>query len=292
MPNESIRFRFETVLVAVLALVAVGCATTSAPRTTTTGVVRSKTVEGPCLVRPDFPGGLSQQYAESTFDAAVFRSCRQYAGLEPVDGSAVMGSFISCYQCEKGPSSTCSSKCLEPGQQPMPSDVWVSHVEEILKHCSSFNDPVLGMQELQGLPPQEGQPQDSWNVLVVEVTGPKDLFRPCTNPDPRTTGPCTEDFLDTYPCYDPDGCPGVDLKAKMEAHRSWMAGQAFGAWQVPGGYPWTRQGYTYNWSPDAPTIVGTSEYVIPGGTVIRVCGRMTASTFCHTNVSVIEALCD
>ena len=33
-------------------------------------------------------------------------------------------------------------------------------------------------------------------------------------------------------------------------------------WEEPGGYPWTRLGYTYNWSADSKTHYGASEYVI------------------------------
>jgi len=286
MRHERIRYRLGTAVTLVLALVAGGCATTAiAPPTAS---------DESCLVRPDFPGDLMEQYNASIFDSAVYRPCRQYGGLEPVDGPAVMGSFISCWNCQ-GSRDNCSSKCLEPGKRTLPSDAWVSHVDQVLEHCSQFDDVVLGMQQLQGLPPQEGQPTDSWNVLVVEVPGPQVLFRPCADPDPTNPGPCGEDFPETYPCYYPDGCEGMDLKKMMEDHRSWTAGHAFDSWQIPDtwfGYPWTRLGYTYNWSADAESIVGTSEYVVPGGTEIRVCARVKASEFCQSSLSEIEALCE
>lgn len=284
MWKESIRLGAAVTI--VLALAAGGCASTKVTFPAATGE--------PCLVRPHFSGDLLEQYNASIFDAAVFRSCRRYGGLEPVDGPAVMGSFISCWRCEDKVGN-CSSKCLKPGKQTMPSDVWVSHVDEVLEHCSQFDDVVLGMQQLQGLPPQEGQPTDSWSILVVDVPGPQVLFRPCADPDPTNPGPCGEKFPEEYPCYDPAGCQGVDLEAKMVEHRSWIAGQAFSAWKIPKiryGYPWTRQGYTYNWSADAATIVGTSEYVIPGGTEIRVCARVTATEFCRSSLAEIEALCE
>jgi hypothetical protein len=46
-----------------------------------------------------------------------------------------------------------------------------------------------------------------------------------------------------------------------------------------GGYPWTRLGYTYNWNPEA-SIEGTSEFVIPEGTSVEVCGVVPATEFC------------
>ena len=297
------RIRPWTLLVLALVLTA-GCATRTAvapgpapgaPQPAAATLAQATTAgSGACLRRPDFPGSLTEQYNASIFDAAVFRPCRQFDGLEPVTGRAVMGTFISCWKCG-GSGGSCSSKCLDPGFQKMPSDVWVSHGEQVLKHCSQFSDVVLGMQQLQGLPPQENQPPDSWNILVVEVPGPQVLFRPCANPDPTTPGPCGEDFPETYPCYDPNGCADNLLAARLEAHRSWIAGQSFSAWQIPDqwfGYPWTRQGYTYNWSATAESLGGTSEYVIPGGMKIKVCKRLTAAEFCQSSLSEIEAFCD
>jgi hypothetical protein len=65
-----------------------------------------------------------------------------------------------------------------------------------------------------------------------------------------------------------------------DAFAAWMAGQAFSAWQVPDGYPWTHLGYTYNWDPAASSIVGTSEYVIPQGTSVQVLGQVPAVELC------------
>lgn len=59
-----------------------------------------------------------------------------------------------------------------------------------------------------------------------------------------------------------------------------MAGQAFSAWRIPDGYPWTHLGYTYNWDPQAMSIVGTSEYVIRQGTTIKVTGLVPAVPYC------------
>ena len=138
-------------------------------------------------------------------------------------------------------------------------------------------------------------PEQTTALDTVEVPGPQVLFRPCANPDPTTSGPCSEDFPKTYPCYDPNGCADNLLAARLEAHRSWIAEQGFSAWQIPDqwfGYPWTRQGYTYNWNAEAETLVGTSEYVIPGGMMIKVCKRLPATEFCQSSLSEIEALCD
>jgi hypothetical protein len=278
----------------VLLIAAQGCAThgSTAPETPN---AKTKTASESCLQVPGVPGDLMEQYNASIIESAVFRPCRQVDELRPVTGRAVMGSLISCFLCGESGGS-CSRKCLDStGEQVMAGDVWVSHGEEVLEHCSQFSDVVLGLQQLLGLPPQLDQPQSSWQMLVVDVPGPQTLFRPCANPDPTTSGPCSEEFPATYPCYDPQGCEGEGLDAKMEAHRAWTAGQAFSSWQIPEtwfGYPWTRLGYTYNWNPDAPSIVGTSEYVIPEGTMIDVCTMIPAIEFCAMTPAEVEALCD
>lgn len=220
-------------------------------------------------------------YNKSIYVSAVFRADRQVSNLKQVTAQnvpVVMGSFMSCQGCNcqnRGSSAgTCSSKCcLGTGMQTMPTDVWVSFGDEVVSFCSKFRreDLILRMQQLQGLPPQSGQPMDSWKFLIVKVTSPDQLFRPCANPDPSTPGPCPADFV-----------AGVSTQ-----RQAWIADQALFAWQLytgepsTGGYPWTRLGYTYNWNPDA-SYVGTSEFVIPDDTQVQVCGVVSATDFCFS----------
>ncbi len=227
---------------------------------------------------------LNILYDAAIVDSAIYRVDRQSNQLWPITGSTAVGSFISCYQCtacyacrtnpaegsDNGSAcpmcSTCSSKCVEPGPQPAPSDIWVSPLRQIESFCKTFaaDDVVLRMQQLQGLPPNLDQPSDSWKFLLLSLQGPDQLFRPCANDDPTTPGPCLADF-------------GPEATEQLEA---WIAGQALSSWQLPQGYPWTRQGYTYNWNPNAPSIVGTSEYVIPQGTLVNVDALVNAVDYC------------
>jgi len=227
------------------------------------------------------PDSLVAIYNKSIYESAIFRADRQVSNLRQVTARnvpVVMGSFMSCQGCDcqstGGPGSGCSSKCcLGTSTQTMSSDVWVSFGDEVVSFCSKFprEDLVLRMQQLQGLPPQLGQPVDSWSFLVVKVTSPDQLFRPCADPDPSTPGPCPANFV-----------AGVSTE-----RQAWIAEQALFAWQLytgnpsVGGYPWTRLGYTYNWNPDA-SYVGTSEFVIPGGTQVQVCGVVAAADFCYS----------
>ena len=223
-------------------------------------------------------GELDKLYNQAIVESAVFRADRQVSDLQQVTKQnvpVIMGSFISCEGCscgDQGQASWCSGKCcVGKGTRAFSSDVWVSFSDQVYGFCSQFRrqDLPLRMQQLLGLPPQLEPPVDSWKFLVLRITSPDQLFRPCADPNPSTPGPCTESFPSS---------------ASVE-HQAWIANQAFFAWQQydgspsNGGYPWTRLGYTYNWNPEA-SIVGTSEFVIPGGTQVEVCGVVPAAEFC------------
>jgi hypothetical protein len=243
-------------------------------RLETAGFVERKTTEAS-------PTSLDGIYDAAVVNSAVFRAAHLVSDLWPVPATGVtaMGSFLSC-NCPGGGGGGCSSKCsLSPGSQVAPSDIWVSPADQLLEFCQSLpqdltaDQVVLKIQQLQGLPPQVNPDTCTWQILQLDVSNfevPEQFFRPCPDPDPTTTGPCPSDFENPVPAAT------VDFQA-------WMAGQAFSAWQIPDGYPWTHLGYTYNWDPDAPNIVGTSEYVIPQGTTVQVTGLVPAVPYCTQN---------
>jgi len=221
------------------------------------------------------PASLIALYNAAIVNSAVFRAEHQNSDLWPVTGSTQMGSLMSC-EC---PGDNCSAYCGLQSGQPAPTDIWVSPADQVLQFCQSFpssltaEQVILKLQQLQGLPPQTGQEPCTWQILQVTIDNPQvpeQFFRPCPDPDPTTTGPCPATF-------DPS-----DSQATV-AFQAWMAGQAFSSWQIPGGYPWTHLGYTYNWDPDASSIVGTSEYVIPRGTTVQVVDQVPAIELCTNN---------
>ena len=220
---------------------------------------------------------LNAKYNVAIFDAAVFRADRQDAELDPVDRSSLeVTSFISCYRCEScrgcpqrncEACQTCSPLCLEGEQSlPSPAEIWVTPIPQLEEFCAAIpkDQLVLRLQQYLGLPPIPGQPFESWRFLDFTLDQPEALFRPCTDPDPTTSGPCTESFP-----------AGASL-----AHRSWIADQALSSWQLPDGYPWTRLGYTYNWNPDSESVIGGSEYVVPEGAPVTVRGLDPLTRYC------------
>lgn len=217
---------------------------------------------------------LQEIYDAAIYKSAIFRAENQVDTLQPVTGPTRMGSMISCDCATQG---ACSGKCsLIPGSTVAPSDIWVSRADQFLELCQSFPQDLTGeqvilkLQQLLGLPPQINQDACTWKVLQLEVDGlevPEQFFRPCANPDPTTPGPCP-----------PTLSPPTD--AATTAFQAWLAGQGFAAWQLPHGYPWTRLGYTYNWDPQARSIVGVSEYVIRKGSPIDILDLVPAIELC------------
>ena len=130
-------------------------------------------------------------------------------------------------------------------------DVWVTLEPEVRERCARFDAGTRTerLQQLLGLP-KTAQPR---MFVSLRVNVP-DMFRPCPDADVFTTT-----------------CAAQPASATSE-HLAWMARQSFTAAQVPGGYPWTRLGYTYDWSPDADFRYGASEYVIRQNAVVQVIG--------------------
>ena len=268
----------------VLMVSVVGCATQGRPASRAGALVQHR-LEAAGIVHKTAeaasPTSLDGIYNAAVANASVFRAKHLVSDLWPVPaaGTTAMGSFISC-NCPAGGGGGCSSNCsFSPGSLVVPSDIWVSRADQLLQFCQSLPqdltaaDVVLKIQQLQGLPPQVNPDPCTWQILQVNVTGlqvPDQFMRPCPDPDPTTTGPCPSDFANPVPEAN------VDFQA-------WMAGQAFSAWQIPNGYPWTHLGYTYNWDPQASSIVGTSEYVIRQGATIQVVGLVPAVPYCTQN---------
>ena len=140
-------------------------------------------------------------------------------------------------------------------------DVWVTLEPEVRERCRTFDAAMRAerLHQLLGLP---NSPESRMFVsLRVNVA---DMFRPCADADVFTTS-----------------CAAQPATAASTEHLAWMARQSFTAAQVPGGYPWTRLGYTYDWSPNARQRYGASEYVVRRNAVVQVIGvPHTAEEYC------------
>lgn len=134
-------------------------------------------------------------------------------------------------------------------------DTWVTLAPQIQEFCKGLvlNDDrmTLRLEQLLGLPPHDGKTR-----FVEFWVDPADLFRPSA--DPAITDHEAElDF------------PGSELfVAVSSAHITWYDNQVATSYG-PGGYPWTRLGYTYDWG-NPLSEVGLSEFVIRTGATVTV----------------------
>ncbi len=141
-------------------------------------------------------------------------------------------------------------------------NVWVTLVPEVREICRNFKgaeaDIELRLEQLLGLPVTS-----SYTQFVEMDVRREDIFRPCPNPDPQLTT-CADAF--------PQGV--------SPEHATFIANQALSSWKIPGGYPWTRLGYTFDWSPDAKSRYGASELVVRKGSKVNVTSITKSAAYC------------
>jgi hypothetical protein len=141
-------------------------------------------------------------------------------------------------------------------------NVWVTLVPEVREICRNYKgseqDIELRLEQLLGLPTTA-----SYTQFVEMEVRREDIFRPCPNPDPQAST-CTDSF--------PQGV--------SPEHTAFMANQAFSSWRLPGGYPWTRLGYTFDWGPEAKSRYGASEFVVRKGSKVNVTAITKSAAYC------------
>lgn len=132
-------------------------------------------------------------------------------------------------------------------------DSWVTMSPELKGKVKGENpkDIDMRLKQLLGLPPGS-----TYSYFVEMWVQPKDLFRPC--PDKEIT----------------DNSCGLCFPPNTDStHRDWINSQRLSRFFVcdtAARYPWTELGYTYDWSPENPTHVGCSEYVIRKNSYVYV----------------------
>lgn len=127
--------------------------------------------------------------------------------------------------------------------------VWVTTYAEMIRKCASScteSDFDLRMKQLLGLHP------NTTITYAVEMSVPlENLFRPCYSPETHTKA-----------------CPMEYPKGVDGDHVRWIEDLKKISYLPYTGYPWTRLGYTYDWS-GGKTKYGLSEFVIkPGSNII------------------------
>lgn len=206
---------------------------------------------------------LMARYNQAIRQAAVWE-LSHVQHLNPAPDTAtelVVGTFTSWagYRAPSYPNSITLSQ-----------DVWVTLVPEVRDSCQGSADgAVLRLEQRLGLPPQSG------DSLVVEMqVAARDVFRPAADPAITTPYPCGDSII--------SGCGEHFPDPVSPAHVYWIANWILQAWSIPGGYPWTRLGYTYNWGPTSVTHYGASEYVVRKNSQAMVLSVTPAGQYCST----------
>lgn len=167
---------------------------------------------------------------------------------------------------------------LQPGQTiPAAVDLWVVPAPQMYTEIRAEDPlgaalaPKLAASQYLGLPPR------NTNDAVVSLwVSPATLLRPAIDPrtdthELETSFPLTLQNVPLTPApvlpKDPPG-PGF---SSVPDYAAWFLDRQSVIYNftVSGGpYPWTGLGYTYNWNPAAPDVVGASEFVIPRGSPV------------------------
>jgi hypothetical protein len=136
--------------------------------------------------------------------------------------------------------------------------------KEKLKDVPNQSDRILRLEQLLGLPPQNGK------TRFVELwVNPDNLFRPSADSevtDRNAFGEFTQ--IPVSP----------DTSIKL-SHLQWFENLKSQSYNATGGYPWTRMGYTYVWG-NPNNEVGLSEFVINTGAAIEVKSVQTTDKYC------------
>lgn len=205
---------------------------------------------------------LLATYERAVFDSAVYQS-RNLRPLRPLTPDA-NGEVIVA---------TATSMDGKVGEL-LPvkgAGVWVTGVPEVRDICRAFTgDVVMQVRQLLGLPPDAHIPR----VITLRVKA-SDIFRPAVDPRVTTAAPCEQ--LHDAPA--PADCGNVFPSNTTPSHYQWIATQAFELHELPGGYPWTHLGYTYNWAPNKDRY-GASEYVIRAGSPALIVENVSTEAYC------------
>lgn len=173
--------------------------------------------------------------------------------------SAQVASYYLCPPEGCEPDDTCMEGKECPNYR---FDSWVTVAPELKEFFGNTTPRPLRIAQLLGLPPGDA---DRKAYMLEMYVSPRDLFRPC--PDPEVTDcQCELDFPDDlFRVYDPTALIYADQNAvnAFVDYQEWFENRTEFIFTAQYPYPWTRLGYTYDWgSPD--NTIGLSEFVVHG----------------------------
>lgn len=138
-------------------------------------------------------------------------------------------------------------------------EVWTTAAPHLQQFCRGIGgDVTTRLEQRLGLPPGVGKDR-----IVAFWAEPSAIFRP--TPDPEI-----EDMVASL-----EFPPGTS-----DEHIAWIEGLREASYGEDG-YPWTQLGYTYDWSPEADSEVGLSEFVARAGTPVVIASVAAQREYCR-----------
>ena len=231
---------------------------------------------------PPSAAALQTMYSSATYDARTVTSAKISRNLTPItnDNPALIwennipGSRVLMLSWIRSSDARYYDGTVDPACRPgsanctLKADLWVTAAPEMKTFFLGTAPQPLRIAQLLGVPPEYASEARSMVELWV---APKDMFRPC--PDPEITDrECETGFpSDPFRTFS-----STDLVRATEGP-GWNVFMNYTGWfnnrkdyiytdprnyPASSPYPWTRLGYTYDWG--SPSHIGLSEFVVHG----------------------------
>jgi hypothetical protein len=231
---------------------------------------------------PLSPSALQTLYSSAVYDARSVTPAKISVNLTPITNdnanliweNGIPGSRLLVLSWIRSSDAKYYNGSNDPACVPgatdctLKADLWVTVVPEMREFFHGKPPQPLRIAQLLGVPPEYALEERSMVELWVS---PKDMFRPC--PDPEISDrECQAEFpADPFRTFS-----STELLRATEGP-GWNVFMNYTGWfnnrrnyiytnprnyPASSPYPWTRLGYTYDWG--SSSHLGLSEYVVHG----------------------------
>jgi len=221
-------------------------------------------------------------YSSATYDARTVTSAKISRNLTAITSdnrdliweNGVPGTRVLMLSWIKTSDAKYYNGTVDPACRPgsadctLKADLWVTVAPEMKHFFQAMPPQPLRIAQLLGVPPEYAAEERSMVELWVS---PKDMFRPCPDPEISDHECQTEFPSDPFRTF-----PSTELVRATEGP-GWNVFMNYTGWfnnrknyiytnarnyPASSPYPWTRLGYTYDWG--SSNHIGLSEFVAHG----------------------------
>lgn len=144
--------------------------------------------------------------------------------------------------------------------------VWVTTAPQVKNFCSTYKgegDKLgLRLKQYLGL-----NPDWQYDVFVELWVDPKDMFRPCVDPE-VSDSQCQLQFGDAVP-----------VVKNIPDYKEFYRDLYYKSFRGSAGVPWTGLGYTYDWG-NKKSEVGASEFILVPGAAYEIASVTATEEYC------------